>query len=51
MEAILPEVTDDAWRSDFPHVIPAQGEKRYRVGMILGCVQRTILLPRQRSYS
>ena len=45
MEAILPEVNDDAWRSDFPHVIPAQGEKRYRVGMILGCVQRLFFSP------
>ena len=45
MEAILPEVTDDAWRSNFPRVIPARGEKRYRVGMILGCVQRLFFSP------
>ncbi|MEO0927922.1 MAG: (Fe-S)-binding protein [Cyanobacteria bacterium J06643_13] len=45
MEAILPEVNDSAWRSDLPSTIPAQGEKRYRVGMILGCVQRLFFAP------
>jgi glycolate oxidase iron-sulfur subunit len=45
MEAILPEVTDSSWRSDLPDVIPAQGVKRYRVGMILGCVQRLFFSP------
>ncbi|MEL6493533.1 MAG: (Fe-S)-binding protein [Cyanobacteria bacterium J06623_7] len=45
MEAILPEVTDSAWHSDLPHVIPAQGEQRYRVGMVLGCVQRLFFSP------
>ncbi len=40
MESILPQITADAWRGDFPTVIPAQGETRYRVGMILGCVQK-----------
>ncbi|MEM7595673.1 MAG: heterodisulfide reductase-related iron-sulfur binding cluster [Cyanobacteria bacterium P01_A01_bin.83] len=40
MEAILPQISDRCWDKDLPHVIPAQGEKRYRVGMILGCVQR-----------
>ncbi|NJK54779.1 MAG: (Fe-S)-binding protein [Pleurocapsa sp. SU_5_0] len=45
MEAILPQVTDNAWRNDLPNVIPAQGTKRYRVGMILGCVQRLFFSP------
>ena len=45
MEAILPQITDDSWRDNLPEVIPAQGEKRYRVGMILGCVQRLFFSP------
>jgi glycolate oxidase iron-sulfur subunit len=45
MEAILPKVTDSSWRSDLPAVIPPQGIKRYRVGMILGCVQRLFFSP------
>ncbi len=40
MESILPTITDDSWRGDLPEIIPAQGKTRYRVGMILGCVQR-----------
>lgn len=40
MESILPQINADVWHQDFPTVIPAQGEKRYRVGMVLGCVQR-----------
>jgi glycolate oxidase iron-sulfur subunit len=40
MESILPQINADVWRDNFPTVIPAQGETRYRVGMILGCVQR-----------
>jgi glycolate oxidase iron-sulfur subunit len=40
MESILPKITLKSFRDDLPTVIPAQGEKRYRVGMILGCVQR-----------
>lgn len=46
MEAILPRLS---WRHIFsdqlPDEIPAQGEKRYRVGMILGCVQRLFFAP------
>lgn len=45
MEAILPKVTDSSWRSDLPDVIPAKGVKRYRVGMVLGCVQRLFFSP------
>ncbi|NET39329.1 MAG: (Fe-S)-binding protein, partial [Cyanothece sp. SIO1E1] len=40
MESLLPTVTRQAFQDNFPEVIPAQGQKRYRVGMILGCVQR-----------
>ena len=45
MESILPEVTVDSFRDNLPEVIPAQGEKRYRVGVILGCVQRLLFSP------
>ena len=45
MEAILPQITDDAWRDNLPEIIPAQGTKRYRVGMVLGCVQRLFFSP------
>ena len=45
MEAILPEVRNDVWQNDLPSLIPPQGEKRYRVGMILGCVQRLFFSP------
>lgn len=40
MESILPEITFKTFQNNLPTVIPAQGEKRYRVGVILGCVQR-----------
>ena len=40
MESILPRISADSWQDNFPEIIPAQGEKHYRVGMILGCVQR-----------
>ncbi len=40
MEALLPELPPDAFRDNLPTVIPAQGETRYRVGLLLGCVQR-----------
>lgn len=40
MESILPEISLKSFQDNFPTVIPAKGEKRYRVGMILGCVQR-----------
>lgn len=45
MEAILPKVTDRAWDANLSEVIPAQGTKRYRVGMVLGCVQRLFFSP------
>lgn len=40
MEALLPTVTAESFQDTLPTVVPAQGETRYRVGMILGCVQR-----------
>lgn len=41
MEALLPEqLPAKAFRDDLPGVVPAQGETRYRVGLLLGCVQR-----------
>ncbi|MEM9945896.1 MAG: (Fe-S)-binding protein [Cyanobacteria bacterium P01_D01_bin.36] len=40
MESLLPPVTASCFSDNLPELIPTQGEKRYRVGMILGCVQR-----------
>lgn len=40
MASILPDITLDSLQAKLPDVIPAQGDKRYRVGLILGCVQR-----------
>jgi len=45
MESILPQISDAAFRDNMPTVIPAKGEKRYRVGVILGCVQRLFFSP------
>jgi glycolate oxidase iron-sulfur subunit len=40
MEALAPDFTLRAAHQRFPAVIPAQGERRRRVGLVLGCVQR-----------
>jgi len=40
MESLLPPVPASAFQDKIPTFVPAQGEKRYRVGMVLGCVQR-----------
>ncbi|MDB9308499.1 heterodisulfide reductase-related iron-sulfur binding cluster [Aphanizomenon sp. CS-733/32] len=40
MESILPAITLKSFQDNLPDIIPAKGEKRYRVGVILGCVQR-----------
>jgi glycolate oxidase iron-sulfur subunit len=40
MESMLPKISPQAFEDKIPALIPAQGEKRYRVGMLLGCVQR-----------
>ncbi|WP_422894344.1 (Fe-S)-binding protein [Phormidium pseudopriestleyi] len=45
MESILPNITGEFFKGNYPDVIPAQGEKRYRVGMLLGCVQRLFFNP------
>lgn len=43
MEKMLPPIPPQAWQDKFPTIIPAQGEQRFRVGLILGCVQRIFL--------
>ncbi len=45
MDSILPKITLDSFQDNFPDTIPAQTEKKYRVGMILGCVQRLFFSP------
>ncbi len=45
MEAILPKITHQSFQGQQPDYIPAQTEKRYRVGVILGCVQRIFFSP------
>ncbi len=45
MESILPQVSANSFQDNFPEIIPAQGKKSYRVGMILGCVQRLFFSP------
>ena len=40
MESNLPELSLSTFQDTLPALIPAQGKQRYRVGMILGCVQR-----------
>ncbi|MDJ0659059.1 MAG: (Fe-S)-binding protein [Crocosphaera sp.] len=45
MESILPTITLDSFKQNYPDVIPAQGKKRYRVGVVLGCVQRLFFSP------
>lgn len=43
MESVLPELSPQSFQDTFPEVIPANGTQRYRVGMLLGCVQRIFL--------
>jgi glycolate oxidase iron-sulfur subunit len=40
MEQLLPPLRPEAFRDSHPLVVPAQGERRARVGLVLGCVQR-----------
>ncbi|XGV94889.1 MAG: (Fe-S)-binding protein [Leptolyngbya sp. BL-A-14] len=40
MESMLPKISSQAFQDSFPEIIPAQGKQRYRVGLLLGCVQR-----------
>jgi glycolate oxidase iron-sulfur subunit len=43
MESFLPKLTPLSFQDNLPEIIPANGTKRYRVGMLLGCVQRVFL--------
>lgn len=40
MEALLPAIPDQRLRTELPEVIPAKGQRRGRVGLLTGCVQR-----------
>ncbi len=40
MERLLPPLPPEAFRSEWPVLVPARGKRRYRVGLVLGCVQR-----------
>jgi glycolate oxidase iron-sulfur subunit len=40
MERLLPPLAAEAFADPFPVVVPAEGPRRYRVGLLLGCVQR-----------
>lgn len=45
MESILPKITTESLQDKLPTIIPAQGETKYRLGVILGCVQRLFFSP------
>jgi glycolate oxidase iron-sulfur subunit len=40
MESVLPQISLSSFRDDIPAIIPAVGEKRYRVGMHSKCDRR-----------
>lgn len=40
MESMLPTIAPKAFQDTLPDRIPAHGPTRYRVGLLLGCVQR-----------
>ena len=40
MEALLPPLAPEGFADRFPLLSPAKGERRGRVGLVLGCVQR-----------
>lgn len=40
LEQLLPPLAPEAFRDGYPLVVPARGERRARVGLVLGCVQR-----------
>ncbi len=40
MEALLPPISSTALRNPVPRRLAAKGERRLRVGLLLGCVQR-----------
>jgi glycolate oxidase iron-sulfur subunit len=41
-ESLLPDLTLDTIRGRFPARVPPRGERRRRVGLLLGCVQRVL---------
>ncbi|WP_299485435.1 heterodisulfide reductase-related iron-sulfur binding cluster [Acaryochloris sp. IP29b_bin.137] len=43
MESLLPPIQSQAFTDPGPEIFPAQGKRRYRVGLILGCIQRLFL--------
>lgn len=45
MESILPKIDLKSINKNYPDIIPAKGEKKYRVGVVLGCVQRLFFDP------
>jgi len=45
MESILPSIQLASINKKYPYTIPPQKEKKYRVGLILGCVQRLFFDP------
>lgn len=45
MESILPSIQLASINKKYPYIIPPQKEKKYRVGLILGCVQRLFFDP------
>jgi len=40
MESMLPTLSPTAFQDTLPAIVPAQATRRYRVGLMLGCVQR-----------
>ena len=40
LEQLLPPLAPEAFRDGWPLLVPAQGQRRARVGLVLGCVQR-----------
>ena len=40
LERLMPDVTAGSLRARLPEVVPAQGERRARVALLSGCVQR-----------
>jgi len=43
MESLLPPIQSQAFADPELEIFPAQGQQRYRVGLILGCIQRLFL--------
>jgi glycolate oxidase iron-sulfur subunit len=41
MEALLPPLAPEGFADTFPVLSPARGQRRHRVGLVLGCVQRS----------